>query len=490
MRRSLYGKLAAVLLGLLSLIGILYVTLTLFTAQRYLQEVDQKLNRTLAERMVSGRTLIEEGRVDDKAVKKVFTMLMDVNPTIEIYLLDPNGTILAFSAPPEKVKRTKVSLEPIEAFLSEKIAFPILGEDPRNHGRKKVFSASLIPIEGPAEGYLYVILGGEEYDSVAQRLHGSYILRLSIWVALLSLLVALLSGLFFFHLLTRRLKQLASLMEVFKLSNFSGSVSYSSQVDPREGDEIDQLGSAFNEMAGRLVQQMKELQKIDAVRRELVANVSHDLRTPLASLQGYLETLRMREGRLTPEELRSHLQIAEKHSHRLGKLISELFELTKLDSPEAQPRYESFSLAELLQDVVLEFQTEGDQKRVSIRTDSGEGLPFVRADIALIERVLENLLDNALRHTPEGGMITVSLSSDDMKMTIRVTDSGRGISQEDLPYIFDRFYRGEETRSEISEGAGLGLAIAKRILEIHESRIDVVSALGDGATFTFHLPLS
>ncbi|MBA2253454.1 MAG: ATP-binding protein [Nitrospirales bacterium] len=127
---------------------------------------------------------------------------------------------------------------------------------------------------------------------------------------------------------------------------------------------------------------------------------------------------------------------------------------------------------------------------MSIRTDSREGMPFVQADIALIERVLENLLDNALRHTPEGGMVTVSLSSGDLKMTVRVADSGRGISQKDLPYIFDRFYRGEDNQSETSEGAGLGLAIAKRILEIHGSRIEVVSALGAGTTFTFDLPLS
>lgn len=362
-------------------------------------------------------------------------MLMEINPTIEIYLIDPNGRILAFSAPPEKVKLTTVSMTPVEAFLSEQNTFPIFGDDPRNHGRKKIFSVAPIPVDGPAEGYMYVILGGENYDSIAQRLRNSYVLQVSTWVALISLLVAALSGLFLFYFLTGRLRQLASLMEAFKLSDFSEQLAYSSRLDVREGDEIDQLGTAFNVMAGRLVQQMKELQKMDMLRRELMANVSHDLRTPLSALQGYLETLRMKEGRLTPEELRNHLKIAEKHSHRLGKLISELFELAKLDSLETEPHYESFSLAELLQDIVLEFQLEAEKKRIRIETDSREGHPFVWADIALIERVLQNLLDNALRYTPEGGTISVSLMSDGVEMAVRVTDSGRNPARGSSPYL-------------------------------------------------------
>lgn len=489
MVKSLYGKLAAILLLLLCLIGILYIGLTLFTTQRYLQEVNQRLNRDLAEHLASGRNLIKEGRVDEKALKKLFQMLMEINPAIEIYLLDPNGNILEFSAPPEKVKRTKVSMQPLEIFLNEKSAFPIMGEDPRNDGRKKVFSVARIPNKGQVEGYLYVILEGEDHDSVSQRLHGSYILQLSSWVALLSVLVASLSGLFLFRLLTRRLRQLASRIEVFKLRNFSDELPPAMRLEVPEGDEIGQLETAFDEMSGRLVQQMKELQKMDALRRELLANVSHDLRTPLAAIQGYLETLRMRQETLTPE-LRTNLEIAEKHSRRLGKLISELFELATLDSPETQPHYEAFSLAELLQDVALEFQGEAEQKHMTLQTDSREGLPFVWADIALIERVLENLLDNALRYTPERGTITVSLIADDLNMNVRVTDSGRGIPQAELPYIFDRFYRAEERRSERSEGTGLGLAIAKRILEIHGSRIEVISTIDVGTTFTFSLPLS
>ncbi len=197
----------------------------------------------------------------------------------------------------------------------------------------------------------------------------------------------------------------------------------------------------------------------------------------------------MKEGGLSPEEQRNLLEVAAKHSRRLGKLVSELFELAKLDSHETQPHCESFSLAELVQDVVVEFRLAAEQKHITLRADFGADLPFVTADIGLVERVLGNLLENALRYTPESGTVTVTLTSVENTMRVQVSDSGRGIPQHDLPYIFDRFYRVEKRQGERSGSAGLGLAIAKRILELHGSPIEVHSQVDVGTTFTFHLPL-
>jgi len=184
MLKTLYGKLAAVLLVLFCLICVLYIILTLFTTRLYLQEVNQKFNRTLAKDLVTDRLLTSQGEVNPEALKEIFHMLMVINPNIEIYLLDPKGTILAFSAPPKKVKRPNIALAPVKRFLSEAPAFPILGDDPRDVNRKKVFSVSPIPLTGQPEGYLYIVLAGEEYDSVVEMLQGSYILRLSLWAAL------------------------------------------------------------------------------------------------------------------------------------------------------------------------------------------------------------------------------------------------------------------------------------------------------------------
>lgn len=488
MLRTLYGKFAAVLLILFCLIGVLYMLLTLFTTRMYLQEVNQKLNRTLARHLVTDRLLMKQGQVNQDALKDIFHMLMVINPGIEIYLLDANGTILAFSAPPEKVKRSSISLEPVKRFLNETDAFPIFGDDPRDEKREKVFSASPIPVNGKTEGYLYVVLGGEEYDSAVEMLQGSYIVRLSLWAVLAGLLFALLAGLMVFNLLTQRLRRLASTMEAFAKSDFSEQVDVALWGGPPsvDRDEIGRLGTTFSRMVQRILQQVANLKQTDRLRRELVANVSHDLRTPLASLHGYLETLLIKEGKLTAEEQRRFLDIAVKQSERLRQLVGELFELAKLDSHETQVHCEPFALGELVQDVAQKFQLAAEQKQIRLQTHFRADLPFVLADIGLIERALENLIQNALRYTPAGGTVTVALTQEDNKVTVRVADTGCGIAAQDLPHVCDRFYRVD--RHSQSEGAGLGLAITKSILELHGSTIEAQSTPQVGTTIGFQLP--
>lgn len=502
MFKTLYGKLAAVLLGLLCLLGGFYIFLTLFTTGLFLNEVSQKLNRDLAEHIVADKILMEQGEIHEAALKDLFHMLMVINPNIEVYLLDPSGSLLAYSAPPGKVKRQNVSLEPIQRFLSRDFKFPILGDDPRDPTGRKIFSVSPISKKGnhgqlsqtsneiPLEGYIYVILGGEEYDSVANMLRGSYFLRMTVWALAASLLIASFSGLLLFNLLTRRLRNLSSVIEAFKHSDFSSLPDQTTPFqDQSHGDEIERLRSNFHQMANLIIDQVGKLKQTDRLRRELVANVSHDLRTPLASLQGYLETLLLKEGKLSPDEHRHYLEIALRHSERLGKLVSELFELAKLDSHETQPHYEAFSPAELVQDVVQKFQLAAQRKKIELRVDYGKDLPFVFADIGLIERVLENLIENALRYTSEGGIVTLDLSPETRGVIVKVTDTGHGISKEELPFIFDRFYRSQKANDDQTPSSGLGLAIAKRILELHGSSIEAHSTVEVGSTFIFFLPI-
>lgn len=504
MFKTLSAKLAAVLLGLLLLLGVLYTWLNLESSRLHLQEVNQELNWTLAEHIVAEKILMEGQQINQQVLEDLFKMLMVINPNIEIYLLDPQGKILACSAPPENLKRKIVNLEPVKKFLQRSQHLPILGDDPRDTGRSKVFSAAVIPAStgsnkilsnpqpagNPATaGYLYVVLGGEQYESAAAMLQGSYILRQSLWVTAVSLLMALLAGVLLFRWLTRRLTTLSEAMETFKRSDFSEPVNYSLAVaqtaPPR--DEIDRLGVTFKEMAGRIRQQVQGLQQTDALRRELVANVSHDLRTPLTSLQGYLETLLLKEGQLSPQEQRSYLEIAARQSERLGKLVGELFELAKLDAQVIALNVEQFSLAELVQDVAQRFQLAAQQQGVEVRVEHPPQLPFVHADIGLIERVLANLIENALRYTPSGGRITLALTPGINTVKLAITDTGYGIPPEDLPHIFERFYRVEKTRQAHNGGAGLGLAIAKRILDLHGSTIAVHSVINHGTVFTFEL---
>ncbi len=496
MFNTLYGKLAAVLFGLFCVIGAVAILLTLYATRLYFQEASQKLNRTLAEHMVSDKALMQEGRVNDEVVKEIFHQLMVINPNIELYLLDPQGTILNYSAPPGKIKRQHISLDPLHRFLSGAEDFPILGDDPRDLTRKKVFS--VFPIEtlgGSIEGYLYIILGGEEFDSVMQMLAESYILQLSLWTGGAILVCTLLAGLLCLKLLTRKLHSLASAMDNFRRAELSAQPEGLSPSDglplaAKRADEIDTLETTFVQMADLIRQQVRQLKETDQLRRELVANVSHDLRTPVTSLQGYLETLVLKEGALSSQERRRYLEIATAQSKRLGDLIAELFELAKLNSQEMKPRVESFALGDLVQDVVQKFRMIVEAKQVTLQAKWGKTPPMVLADIGLIERVLENLIENALRYTPQGGRITVILSRMGEKIMTRVTDTGCGIPPNDLPHIFDRYYQAGKKHHAGETGAGLGLAITKRILELHGSTIEVESVLNQGTTFSFHLAVA
>jgi signal transduction histidine kinase len=487
MFRNLYAKLAAVLLALFLLIGGLYILLTIYTTRLYFQEVNQKLNRVLAQHLVSEKVLMKEGRVDEEALRNIFHMLMVVNPVIEVYLLDARGDILAYSAPPGKVKRSSVSLEPVKRLLHGASPLPVLGDDPRDPGLKKVFSAAPISLDGRTEGYLYIILGGEEFESEAQMLQGSYILRLSIWAAAGGLLFALVAALLLFNRMTRRLRHLTVAMETFRQGDFSEPSAPLLAAAP-QGDEIDRIGAIFSEMAERIVRQFTELKASDALRREMVANIAHDLRTPLSSLRGYLETILIKERNLTEDEKRDYIMTAIKRSDQLGKLVSGLFEMAKLDSPEVQVRLEPFSLLELVQDILQKFRLAAEKNDIELRMNVAEDLPPVLADIGLSERVFENLIDNAIRYTPRHGSISVSAQYENGRIKVMVSDTGSGIKAEDIPHLFDRLYYRERRGGE-EGGSGLGLIIAKRILELHGSGIEVTSAVDAGTAFMFFLPI-
>ncbi|MEM7479805.1 MAG: ATP-binding protein [Acidobacteriota bacterium] len=484
MSRTLYGKIAGVFLLLLVVGGATGATAAFFSLRLYLAEVSQRLNRDLAAHLVKDSELVAEGRLREEGLKHIFHMLMVINPRIEVYLLDPGGRIVGYDAPPGKVVRQAVDLAPVHRLLAGDVPLPIRGDDPRHPERGKVFSAAPVEDEGELLGYLYVVLGGERYDSVATLLADSYILRLGLWGVLGALIAAIAAGLLAFRLLTRRLRRLDRRMRTFAAEELQDGAD----LVRRSGDEIDRLDGTFQQMAERLARQMYELEAADRLRRELVVGVSHDLRTPLASLRGFLETLLLKEATISAADRREYLQIALAQSERLGKLIDDLFELSRLDSGETHLNRERFSLPELVQDIVQKFEIEARQRNIEITSALPWDLPFVEADLRLIERVLENLLQNALRYTPDGGRIHVALDERDGRVAVRVVDTGRGIPQGDLPRVFDRFYRGDNNPAGSRDGTGLGLAIAKRILDLHDGPIQVQSQEGRGSTFRFELP--
>ncbi len=487
MLKTLYTRLALGLFLLLLAVGLLYTVISIYSLHEYSASVNQELHRDLAKNLVSDRNLISEGRLDHSALEELFALYMTINPSIEIYLLDLDGAIISYSADPTKIKRKQVSLEPIRRLLDDMNRYPVLGDDPRSHERQKVFSVTQVPSVEDPDGYLYVVLRGEEYDAAETMARGGQVLALSGWALLISLAVALVAGLAIFRMLTRRLTDLTRLVETFESSDMSRKPPTAwRDKRPMVRDEIDYLGVTFDDMARRIASQIDQLTEKDAQRRQLVAQVSHDLRTPLASMQGYIESLKLRRDRLSPQEQDRFLDIALKEGRRLSRLVDELFELAALEAREKQPVSEPFPLAELVHDVVQKHGQAARDRQLELSVSGDPDLPTAYADLAMTERVLDNLIGNAIAYSPAGGRIEVVVGQDNGVPEVCVRDSGPGISEQDLPHIFEPFYRGEFSGT---GHAGLGLAIARRIMALQDGDIRVENCDSGGASFCIRLPV-
>lgn len=509
---TLYARMVLVLFLLFTIVGGVFLLAALYSAHMYQQEISQRLNHDLAGYIVNEHVLINRGAIQQENLKQLFHKAMIINPSLELYLLDTQGKVLAFSDVLKDVQRDHVSLQPVQKLLSGDYNMPIMGDDPRNLNRQQVFTAAPIIANNALQGYIYAVLGSERVEHITQLIQKSYIMKWSLAAIGIALLFSFVSGLLLFYLLTRKLRKLSHSMQTFSKNNnlFEDIQLNNIKIQGEaKADEIDHMAITFDAMAARIQSQMTRLQETDALRRELVANVSHDLRTPLASLKGYLETLLLKDNEIGDDERQYYLDIAHTHAERLSKLVIELFELAKLDANELKPNKEMFSLAELAHDVSHKFHLRAQANEITLIIETDPDIPFVNADLGMIERVLDNLIDNAFKHTPSGGEIRICLKVINKQVKVSVADTGYGIAEDVLPHIFKRFYRTSESSVQIQtdespqnkipqyktaanssaqSGAGLGLAIASRIIELHGSELSVSSVLHQGTEFMFSLP--
>lgn len=482
---SFYAKISAVFLFCVLFLGGTLAYITLNSSMMFVEETTQKVNVNLAEDLAAELQPFLIDAIESDSIIKKIQYLKGINPQVDIYLLKSNGMIkesyLGDDAPPELAMAT-VNTEPLDAFLRGD-PLPIMGQDPLNPDISKPFSVANISIMGSSGCYLYVILESTQYSEIAGMLVESYIIKNSMIGLLIILLTTVFLGLLVFRLLTHRLRNITKTVVAFEHGQLDERVKVSSQ------DELGTLSTSFNQMADTIVANMDDIKQVDRLRRELIANVSHDLRSPLASIQGYLETIQHKESEktLTESDREKYYQVVLRNTKKLGKLISELFELSKLDAKNVQPDLEPVSIAELAQDVVMQFQPLAKAKNVTLKAIlPDEPLKMVTADIALMERALSNLIDNAIKNTPEGGTVSIKPTNAGDQVTVQIIDTGKGISEDQLSRIFDRFYQADESRSP-GTGAGLGLSIAQKILELHGAKLSVQSALNKGTTFSFSL---
>jgi signal transduction histidine kinase len=294
--------------------------------------------------------------------------------------------------------------------------------------------------------------------------------------------IAVALGLFFSEALTERLSTLDRAAQGIQQGQLATRVEIIGQ------DEIAELGRAFNEMAAQLEEAAARQAQIEAMRRDLIAWVSHDLQTPLASIRAIVEALA--DGVIEGVEAQQcYLRTAQREIQSLSHLIDDLFQMAQLDAGGLQLERTPNNLSDLISDTLESFGQLAQLGQVQLAGEVGQGIDSVRMDASSIGRVLDNLVKNALRHTPPGGKVMVRARRSGNMALIEVEDSGEGIRPEDRPHLFDRFYRGEKSRSRSTGGAGLGLAIARGLIEAHGGEIGVDNLPGSGARFWFALPM-
>lgn len=483
---KLVKKLWLAFILLIVLMGASYIFITGYLTLNYNQAITQRINANVAdhviqEKFTNAAPFLEDGNVNKELFGDLMHDMMAVNRGIEVYLLNKSGDILysVVLDHNENEPMKSVSLEPIHKFIESKGEEFVLGDDPLNAEEQNIFSAAPFNIDG-REGYIYIIVAGKELAQISDNLFSSYFTKLSIGAIILTMLFSALIGLLSIWFLTKNLRIITQTVRKFQ----EGDLDI--RIENPEQSDIEVVALSFNEMADTIVDNMDKMKSVDNLRRELIANVSHDLRTPLAVLKGYIETLQIKKDSLSESQKEEYLQITHNNIDKLSSLINQLFEYSKLEAEQVTPIKEPFSITELSHDLIAKFRLLAEEKEIHLQLENPEDNCMVHADIGLVERALQNLIENAIKYTEPNGKVTLSLVKMGKQIEINITDTGNGIPINDQPFIFDRYK--QVNKNTQKRGLGLGLAIVKKIMDLHDTTIIVLSKPYEGSSFIFKLP--
>jgi two-component system sensor histidine kinase ResE len=236
-----------------------------------------------------------------------------------------------------------------------------------------------------------------------------------------------------------------------------------------------------------VLRDMTEERQLDKMRKDFIANVSHELRTPISMLQGYSEAI-VDDIAESQEEKKEMAKVIYDESLRMGRLVNELLDLARMEAGHIQLTMEDVNLSSFINRIIHKFQGLAKDNEIQLYAEIENEMASISCDPDRIEQVLTNLIDNGIRHTPKGGSVKLRVTTEDKGILIEVKDSGSGIPEDDVPFVFERFYKADKARTRGRAGTGLGLAIAKNIIDAHRGHISVQSKIGQGTTFSFLLP--
>lgn len=484
------------LTGLVTAVGVLLtvaVAFMHFERERTYDRANAFLERVAA----SQADLLEEHRRDPEQFAGWMRSLLLFEPDCQLYLLMADGTVLASSSSKPLAPGFKVKLDPVQeaaaAALGQRMPY-VMGDDPERMNLNAVIAArelrrsTIRPAPGIA-GYLYLVSQAPMDRENRLALWRSTLATpaLAIVFAVIALATALATWVV--ATVTRPLRALSEEVDAAARDGFNAAPSST----PMAGrDEFGRLHQGFHQLMATLRAQWDRLRELDRFRREGVSNFSHDLRSPLTAANASLETLQQRwSGDAARGEDAQLVEVALRNTRNAARLVRSLSDLALLDEPEFRLQPMVLDLGEVLDDIVLRFAGRAEALGVKLGAEVAEAAPppFAAVDIELFERAMANLVDNALKATPRGGSVTLSAQARaEGQVQVCVSDSGRGIAADELPRLFERLYQGRWPAGTDGEGKGLGLAIVRRIVELHGGTVEVTSEPGHGTAVNIRLP--
>lgn len=478
-RRStgIFSRIGVFVFLVITTLGVLFVVVTYTATMNYYQASTQLLNKDVASNIARLSAPFSRAGIDHKKADSVFNNTMIISPNTEVYFLDTLGNVKYYYAPDSLIKQRKVPVAQIETYLSDHIHL-IKNTDPRDPENPKIFSAAAVNFQDQKIGYIYVILAGMEYRSVAEFVFKSQIGGWATKVFFIIILATVIFSLLYTSRLQKRFNHVIYILDQFK----EGDLNVRFNIELK--DEFFPIADAFNKMVAMLDDNFTRLKVLESERKNFLANISHDLRTPLAVARGYTETLLI-ETTASRAEQESHLEMIQNKIMQVEKLVLQLFELSKMESVNFTPKREPFVFSEILQEVLKGAEFQARKKNITILCKNCQDNSLVDADISMMERVMQNLLENAVKYTAENGHIRVALSRASDKLIVLLENSGKSINGELLDWINNSM---ADTAIHRPKQAGLGLALVKRIMYLHG--FEFIAAIADDSYNRFTISMN
>lgn len=475
---GIFRRIGILVFCIITILSVFFIIITYLASTYFYKASTQLLNKDVAAHIAKFTSPFETNSIDKKKADSVFYNAMVVNPSIEVYFLNTSGKVMYYQSPDTAIQLKTIPLDDIQKFINSGGEKYITSYDPKHAGVKKTFSAAPVYKHNKLLGYIYVILGSSEYGNAKSMLFGSQVWHLALEAFIIVIMLTILISIYYIRRLQHNYKKILDILEEYKKGN------YNVQFALKDSNEFAPITEAFNRITALLSSNMKRLQRSETERKDFIATISHDLQSPLSVARGYAETMLIQNNSAISSEYKEYIKLIQTKIIQVQKMVVQLTELSKIEEVNFKPRKEPFVLSEIVQETVHTYQLIASEKKVDLKCTQCLYHVWIVADISMMERVIQNLIDNAIKHTLPGGKVQVSIAVQDEKLIFTIENTGEPLSAELIQWINSD---GEEL-SERPSHSGLGLLIVKKILRLHDASLNACANTNKNI-FSFKIPV-